>query len=316
MRKQQARNPPHRAARQRAFVAPFSFGLGDLVLSLPAVQGLIDARWETWLVARSLVQERLAERIEGLSGVVREEHFDPSVADGRWFNLRDHPLQTDHFWGSAEFEHAYGKQKINQVLATICDDLGIPAEFSKPAPLRASRRAKAHDSVLFVVDTDGPSKRWPTERWLRLAERVRRLGLELRVLSGGGGPVEAELRAAGVAAAEAPALGDAVDWLSSCRGVVGIDTGLTHIAVQQGTPTVAIHRADPFFFRPWPHCRLISGERCDPECLRRAMAVAHHRRVERPAEAWSPWECAVDGRCLATISEDSVLASLQELLPT
>ena len=31
--------------------------------------------------------------------------------------------------------------------------------------------------------------------------------------------------------------GDAVDVLSACRAVVGVDTGLTHIAAQQGTPT-------------------------------------------------------------------------------
>lgn len=170
--------------------------------------------------------------------------------------------------------------------------------------------------MLFVVDTDGPAKRWPTHGWLQLAERVRRSGLGVRVLTGGGGPAVAELRAAGIAGVQTPALGDAVDWLSSCRGVVGIDTGLTHIAVQQGTPTVAIHRADPFFFRPWPHSRAVTGERCDPECLQRAMAVAHHRRVERPADAWSPWECAVGGRCLAAIPEDAVFASLQELLET
>lgn len=113
MREHPRRNGPQAAAAPRAFVAPVSFGLGDLVVSLPAVHGLIGAGWDTWLVARSSLQELLAERIDGLSGVVREERFDPSVAGGRWFNLRDHPLQTDHFWGSAEFERAFGKLGIN-----------------------------------------------------------------------------------------------------------------------------------------------------------------------------------------------------------
>lgn len=278
-------------------MAPFSFGLGDLVFSLPAVQGSIEAGWETWLVARSPVQARLAERIEGLAGVIPEERFDRSAAEGRCFDLRDHPLQTDYFWGSPELERVFGKQTINQVLAKICADLGVPADFSRPTPLRASRLPEAADCVLFVADTDGPAKRWPSERWLRLAERIRRDGLEVRVLSA------------------SVALGDAVDWLSSCRAVVGVDTGLTHVAVQQGTPTVAIQKADAFFTRPWSHTRAVSGERCASECLERALAVAHHKRVERPADAWSPWECAASGRCLSSISEEAVFASLRELAP-
>ena len=60
-------------------MAPVSFGLGDLVVSLPAVQALIGepgAGDETWLVARSPVQAALAERIDGLTGCVAEDAFD------------------------------------------------------------------------------------------------------------------------------------------------------------------------------------------------------------------------------------------------
>ena len=298
----------------RAYLAPVSFGLGDLVVSLPAVQGLIEEGWETWLVTRSALQQALAERIDGLAGSLREEVFEPAAAAGAWFNLRDHPLQTDHFWGSPEFERAYGKLGINEILAAICADLGIPADFSRPVPLRARPPAEAPGAVLFVTGTDGPAKRWPMESWVALAERVRCTGLGVRVLTGGGGVAVEALRAAGVEVADTPTLGDAVDWLSGCRAVVGVDTGPTHIAVQQGTPTVAIHRPDPTFFRPWRHCRAVHAERCDPECLRRAQRVAHNTHVDRPAAAWQPWDCAVGGRCLAAIGPDEVFRALQEVL--
>jgi hypothetical protein len=296
-------------------VAPVSFGLGDLVVSLPPVQGLIAAGWETWLVARTALQEELAQRIDGLSGVLREEDFDPAAAEGVYVNLRDHPLQTDYWWGSVEFERAYGRLGINEILARICADLGVPAEFTRPVPLLASPRVEASGAVLLVTGTDGPAKQWPAERWLALIDRIRGAGLEARVILGGGRSAE-ELRAAGVAGVDTPTLGDAVDWLSGCRAVVGLDTGLTHIAVQQGTPTVAIHRGDPIFFRPWPHCRVVIGEPCDPECLRRTQAVAHNEHVDRPAVAWRPWDCAVGGRCLAAISPDAVFAALKEVLET
>ena len=56
----------------RVLVAPISFGLGDLVVSLPAIQALTAAgnerAEETWLLARSAAQRRLAPRIVGLAG--------------------------------------------------------------------------------------------------------------------------------------------------------------------------------------------------------------------------------------------------------
>src|SRR5207244_13097225 len=92
-----------------------SFGLGDLVVSLPAIQALIaeGARTgeETWLVARSPAQALLAERIDCLAGCIFEESFnpaDPAAACGRVVDLRDHPLQRDYWWGSAEFVQAHG----------------------------------------------------------------------------------------------------------------------------------------------------------------------------------------------------------------
>ncbi len=240
--------------------------------------------------------------------MVLEEGFDSASADGACFDLRDHPLQADHFWGSPEFERAYGKMGINEIVAAICADLGVPAEFSRPVPLRARPRDDAHAAVLLIVGSDGPAKQWPSESWLRLSDRVRDAGLAVRVVSGGGGEAVEALRAAGVEPADTPTLGDAVDWFSSCRAVVGVDTGLTHIAVQQGAPTVAIHRPNPIFFRPWPHSRAVIGESCDPECLRRAQAVAHNHRIHRPAAIWRPWSCAVGGRCLVGISGEAVEA--------
>ena len=118
----------------RVYVAPISFGLGDLVVSLPAIQALIaQGRHhgdETWLVTRSVAQARLAERIAGLAGWVDEESFDRDHHDGRLVDLRDHPLQRDWWWGSAEFEDAFGPLSINDVLGRICADFGIDADFT------------------------------------------------------------------------------------------------------------------------------------------------------------------------------------------
>ena len=55
--------------------------------------------------------------------------------------------------------------------------------------------------------------------------------------------------------------------LSACRGVIGVDTGLTHIAAQQSTPTVTICRQSSVYVRPWPHCAALRGAGCTDQCL-------------------------------------------------
>jgi Glycosyltransferase family 9 (heptosyltransferase) len=298
----------------RTYIAPISFGLGDLIVSLPAIQALITANQpgETWLVARSAGQAALADRIAGLGGCVPEDTFDPARADGRFVDLRDHPLQRDYWWGSPEFDRTVGTLSINEILARICTDFGIPTDYSRPVPLLARRtRPEVRDTVLLVSESDG-TKRWTPERWADLAQRIRDGGNDACMVTRD--EAVAEMSDTGIDAIRAPTPGDAVDLLTSCRAVVGIDTGLTHIAVQQGTPTVGIYRDRPVYFRPWPHCRAVVGDRCDESCQSIELAYAYNTRVSSPEAAWQPRSCPVRARCLEKVRPADVMDALRELL--
>ena len=161
----------------RVYVAPISFGLGDLVVSVPVLQALIAdnalAGDETWLVARSASQAALSERIPGLAGYVDEEALPPLSGGERVVDLRDHPLQRDHWWGSPEFEATFGPLDINQILDRIARDFGIIADFSAPTPLRSSPVPGLARTVLLVTETDGPAKAWPAAKWESLAAQLR-----------------------------------------------------------------------------------------------------------------------------------------------
>jgi Glycosyltransferase family 9 (heptosyltransferase) len=298
-------------ASRRTYLAPISFGLGDLVVSLPAIHALIARGEETWLVARSPAQAALAARIVGLSGAVSEDTFDPAGCPGHLVDLRDHPLQRDHWWGSPEFEDAYGPLSINDILGRICADAGIAADFSCPVPLAARPRPEVGGTVVLVAETDGPGKRWPPDRWAALAEQLTARDRDVRLITRG--KPTAELHATGIATIAAPTPGDALDVLGAARAVVGIDTGLTHLAVQQGTPTVTICRAPPFYFRPWPHCRAVVGDACDPACWAIERDQAYNARVSLRGFAWEPRPCPVGGRCLDPIQPDAVLRALRDL---
>jgi hypothetical protein len=287
---------------QRNYLAPVSFGLGDLVVSLPAIQGLIAQAGvdgsEAWLVTRSAGQARLAERVAGLAGWVDEACFDRTPRDGRFFDLRDHPLQRDWWWGSPAFEAQFGALTINDLLERICTDLGVPADFDRPQPLAASARPELAGSVLLVVETDGASKQWSVQHWRSLDNALRTRGLDPQV----------------VTRDVAPSIGDAVDMLSAARAVVGIDTGLTHIAAQQGTPTVTICRRPAVYFRSWPHTRAVIGERCDHACIAAEQEYAYNARVDLREFEWQPRPCPVDGKCLSSVQPDAVLDALESLL--
>jgi hypothetical protein len=299
---------------RRRFVAPVSFGLGDLVVSLPVVQAAVTADrcsgTETWLVTRSHGQAVLAERVSGLAGTVAEDDIAIGASDAL-VDLRDHPLQSDYWWGSPEFVAAYGPLSINDIIARIGADLGVVGDFSTPVPLESMHRPDAEDLVLFVADADGTTKRWSVERWFELAAALGRRGLDVAVVTRGEGGNALVDR--GLASFVAATPGDAVDVLSACRAVVGVDTGLTHIAAQQGTPTVTLCRTPAVYFRNWDHTRLVAGSVCDPACRRAEKEYAYNRRVNLSGTHPPPRVCPAESGCLDAIAPDSVLKTLNEI---
>jgi len=93
-------------------------------------------------------------------------------------------------------------------------------------------------------------KRWADDRWVTLALRLATLGLV--AVYPGGSDIEraqaAALAAASPGALAAPAmsLAEAARLLAGAECVAGVDTGLTHLAVALGRPTVGIYCAtDP-----------------------------------------------------------------------
>ena len=298
----------------RRFIAPVSFGLGDLVVSLPVVQAAVDAGatagTETWLVTRSHSQVALADRVSGLAGTVPEG--DPTISPPEaLIDLRDHPLQRDYWWGSPEFAAAYGHLSINDIIARIGADLGVVGDFSAPVPLEFRGRPDAEGLVLFVADADGMAKRWSPEHWVELAAAIGHRGMRVAVVTRG--EASHELVDRGIAAIVAATPGDAVDVLSSCRAVVGVDTGLTHIAAQQATPTVTLCRTPAVYFRDWNHTRLVAGSACDPMCKRDEREYAYNHRVSFAAGYPHPRVCRAMVGCLDAIEVGTVMTAISEL---
>lgn len=104
--------------------------------------------------------------------------------------------------------------------------------------------------AVFLTATSRDDKLWPEANWLTLGRSLNSQGFS--AVLPGGSALERE-RAARLAAAIPGALAappmsipELASLLSGARAAVGVDTGLTHLAVALKTPTVAIYTAtDP-----------------------------------------------------------------------
>ena len=104
--------------------------------------------------------------------------------------------------------------------------------------------------VVFLTATSRDDKLWPEAHWLSLGQRLNSLGFS--AVLPGGSAIERERAgrlAAGIPGAVAAppmSIPDLAALLSGGRAAVGVDTGLTHLAVALGVPTVALYTAtDP-----------------------------------------------------------------------
>lgn len=101
--------------------------------------------------------------------------------------------------------------------------------------------------VVLLHGASRPAKRWPDVHWIALGARFA--GRGYTTIFPGGSESErataARLAAAvpGAIAAPAMTLGEAAALLGHAAGVVGVDTGLTHLAVALDVPTIGIYCA-------------------------------------------------------------------------
>jgi len=120
--------------------------------------------------------------------------------------------------------------------------LGYPLTASLDYGLRAPRAADRTSSAVFLTMTSRDDKLWPEESWITLGR-----GLGTNVMLPWGSEAERQ-RAERIASALPDArvlpkqtIDDLASLFSSARAVVGVDTGLTHLAAALGARTVGIY---------------------------------------------------------------------------
>jgi heptosyltransferase-1 len=137
----------------------------------------------------------------------------------------------------------------NRRLAALAAGYPITATPDYGLDQTATPDSRTRTAVLLTA-TSRDDKLWPEERWIALGRALQAKGLTCLLPSGSPAERERALRLAAAipAAAALPPMGlDALAReLATARIVVGVDTGLAHLAAALGRPTVALFCAsDP-----------------------------------------------------------------------
>ena len=225
----------------RAFKAELQVQAYDAVVDL---QGLSKSALVSWLARTTAQGQRvgMANRTEGSS-------FE---APARWVADRAielephvHAVQRSRLLCSKAFAYPmHGPSQYGLVVGNLA---ATPPVYTR---LGAQPNAFVPRTpwVALVHGTSRVDKQWPQAHWVELGKRLNHSGFGVALVHG-----SADEKATSHAIADQveqswvlPTLGlDAlVDTLAHCAGVVGVDSGVGHIAVALGLPHVQIYNFD------------------------------------------------------------------------
>lgn len=216
----------------------------DAVIDL---QGLTKSAWVAWLARLSTGGKRygLANQTEGSS-------FE---APARWVAHQAITLPAHSHAVTRSRELC--AQALHYQLPEVLD-FGLMAQSSNPqlvssdiasetSPATGCSRAM-RGTVALVHGTSRADKQWPLAHWRELAQRLS--GDGFCVVLPHGSDIEQQTAhdiAHGLAQARVwprLALDALTDALATCSGVIGVDSGLSHIAVALDLPHVQIYNFD------------------------------------------------------------------------
>ncbi len=216
---------------------------------------LAPATWPELRRLRAILQEESYDKIIDTQGLLKSALI-ARMARGRRCGFdrasAREPLAAALYDERYPVERELHAVERNRWLAARCAGYrpAGPAEYGIQAPARTLSWLPASRYVVLLHATSRDDKLWPEARWVELGRRLA--DQEATSLLPWGGPLErqrAERLAAAIPGARVPPrleLEDLAVVLAGAWGVVGVDTGLTHLAAALGRPVVGIYCAtDP-----------------------------------------------------------------------
>ncbi len=148
----------------------------------------------------------------------------------------------------------------------------------------------AHRYIVFLHATSRRDKQWPIEQWIGLGKKLQALGFILVLPWGGAAEKQtSDSLAASLAHSIQPivppamALTEAARMLAGATAVIGVDTGLAHLAVALGRPTIGLYMTTS------PHLTGLFGAKSAINLGGGTKASPANPSVDAVFEAIFPW---------------------------
>lgn len=237
-------------------------GFAALPLQHSAVTRVISLQWRKWRrnlrtpetkaaikLWREEMRQETYDLVIDMQGLLKSAAFACFANGPRagydWQSIRE-PLASLCYSRKAHVSRQlHAVDRCRQLAASV---LGYPLPTGKPDfGLIASPQAWAPGPGPFatlIPCASRPEKLWPEASWIELGHALRQLGWQVAVMWGSAEELErAERIAQAIGGVTPPFLtvAEAADTLAQSQAVIGLDTGLSHIAAAHGRPVVGIY---------------------------------------------------------------------------
>ncbi|MDP3822082.1 MAG: lipopolysaccharide heptosyltransferase I [Burkholderiales bacterium] len=210
-----------------------------------------------WRAFRARLRQQPYDAVIDLQGLTKSAVI-ARLARGTSYGLANQTEGASHEWPARWLVdhaisvppriHAMDRARVLVGAALHYPPEGAPRYGLRAGPARARRDAAP--TVVFVHGTSRDDKLWPQSNWVQLGKRFLSAGWSIALPQGN----EAEqTRAELIAAAwqfeqvmrvevwPSLSLDAVVDRLAAAQGVIGVDSGLSHIAVALDLPHVQLY---------------------------------------------------------------------------
>ncbi len=213
------------------------------------------ATWNQWRDFKRQLHEHTYDFVIDTQGLLKSAVIARGARGLRcgydWASARE-PLAS--FAYQRKFNVAKNLHAVERNRQLVAKALGYEASgepsYGLSALEAAPDMALQAPYVVYLHATSRPDKEWPEERWIALGKWFSARG-SASVFPSGNEPEHERARRLAAAIANARALppgslDDIAVLLSHAAAVIGVDTGLTHLACAFGKPTVALYcNSDP-----------------------------------------------------------------------
>jgi len=250
--------------------------IGDVILSLPAMEYLRADYLEVWAPSRSLPLIRFADRVDSIAATGLDLAGLPDREPRPRLLERLRSFDSIISWYGANREEFREWARHSELPFEFLDALpggagprpAHAADFylrqaggTGLALPRIECNAVPSDYAVIHPFSGSPKKNWPLERFRELARRIE----PVRWCAGPEEELEGAVRF--------DDLYDLACWLASARVYIGNDSGITHLAAAVGTPVVALFGpTDPSVWGPrGPRVRIVKGDTMEGISLDRVL---------------------------------------------